>query len=73
MTITANPSVRQVLAQVVQDPEYAKVARKPVVSWPHIGLVALAYGIATAWYLWRFIDLRQSAAAKRQSNGAVTG
>ena len=51
MTITANPSVRQVLAQVVQDPEYAKVARKPVVSWPHIGLVALAYGTfaASTW------------------------
>ncbi|MDQ1514589.1 MAG: hypothetical protein QOE80_419, partial [Actinomycetota bacterium] len=51
MTITANPSVRQVLAQVVQDPEYAKVARKPVVSWPHIGLIALAYGTfgAATW------------------------
>jgi vanillate O-demethylase ferredoxin subunit len=48
MTITANPSVRQVLAQVVQDPQYATVARKPVVSWPHIGLVALAYGTFAA-------------------------
>lgn len=45
MTITANPSVRQVLAKVVQDPEYPVVARKPVLSWPHIGLVALAYGV----------------------------
>jgi ferredoxin-NADP reductase/fatty acid desaturase len=44
MTITANPSVRQVLAQVVQDPRYAGIARKPVISWPHIGLVGLAYG-----------------------------
>src|SRR2546423_1215527 len=51
MTITANPSVRQVLAQVVQDPGYAKVARKPLVSWPHLGLVALAYGtfVAATW------------------------
>ena len=45
MTITANPSVRQVLATVVQDPEYTAVAQKPVVSWPHIGLVATAYGV----------------------------
>jgi ferredoxin-NADP reductase/fatty acid desaturase len=45
MTITANPSVRQVLAQVVRDPAYPSVTRKPVLSWPHIGLVALAYGI----------------------------
>lgn len=51
MTITANPSVRQVLATVVQDPEYPAVAKKPVLSWPHIGLVALAYGvfIAATW------------------------
>jgi ferredoxin-NADP reductase/fatty acid desaturase len=51
MTITANPSVRQVLAKVVQDPEYPVVARKPVLSWPHIGLVTLAYGvfIAASW------------------------
>lgn len=48
MTITANPSVRQVLAQVVQDPEYPEVARKLVVSWPHVGLVALAYGAFAA-------------------------
>lgn len=34
MTITANPSVRQVLATVVQDPEYPAVAAKPVLSWP---------------------------------------
>ena len=47
MTITANPSVRQVLAKVVQDPEYPVVAQKPVVSWPHIGLVAVAYGVFT--------------------------
>ena len=48
MTITANPSVRQVLAQVVRDPGYPSVTRKPVLSWPHIGLVALAYGVFTA-------------------------
>jgi len=54
MTITANPSVRQVLATVVQDPEYPAVAERPLVSWPHIGLVATAYGVfagATAAYL----------------------
>jgi vanillate O-demethylase ferredoxin subunit len=45
MTITANPSVRQVLAQVVQDPRYVALARKPVVSWPHFGLVGAAYSI----------------------------
>jgi vanillate O-demethylase ferredoxin subunit len=51
MTITANPSVRQVLAQVVQDPRYREVAHKPAISWPHIGLVALAYGTfaASTW------------------------
>jgi vanillate O-demethylase ferredoxin subunit len=51
MTITANPSVRQVLAQAVQDPRYAAVARKPVLSWPHLGLVGLAYGVfgLTTW------------------------
>lgn len=48
MTITANPSVRQVLAQVVRDPRYPSVTRKPVLSWPHIGLVAMAYGVFTA-------------------------
>jgi vanillate O-demethylase ferredoxin subunit len=54
VTITANPSVRQVLAKVVQDPEYRVVAERPVLSWPHIGLVALAYGVfigATWGYL----------------------
>lgn len=51
MTITANPSVRQVLAKVVQDPGYPAVAQKPVLSWPHIGLVAMAYGVfaASTW------------------------
>jgi ferredoxin-NADP reductase/fatty acid desaturase len=48
MTITANPSVRQVLASVVQDREYPAIAGRPVLSWPHIGLVALAYGVFAA-------------------------
>src|SRR4051812_40487875 len=48
MTITANPSVRQVLAKVTQDPEYRVVARKPVLSGPHIGLVAVPYGVFAA-------------------------
>src|ERR1044072_2753027 len=44
MTITANPSVRQVLAKVVQDPEYRVVAKKPVFFGAHIGLAAGASG-----------------------------
>jgi len=54
MTITANPSVRQVLAQVVQDPGYAAVNRKPLFSWAHLGLVGLAWGTfatSTSLYL----------------------
>jgi len=47
MTITANPSVRQVLAQAVQDKRYAAIARKPWWSWPHWVLVGLAYGSFT--------------------------
>ena len=51
MTITNNPSVRQVLAMVVQDPEYPALARRPVLSLPHIGLVVMAYGvfIGSSW------------------------
>jgi vanillate O-demethylase ferredoxin subunit len=54
MTITANPSVRQVLAQVTRDPRYPQVARKPLLSWPHIAVVVGAYsafGLATWGYL----------------------
>lgn len=54
MTITANPSVRQVLAKAVQDPRYAAIAHKPVWSLPHIGLTAFAWGLfaaATTAYL----------------------
>lgn len=54
MTITANPSVRQVLARAVQDPRYAVIAHKPLLSWPHLGLTGLAWGIfvgATVGYL----------------------
>ena len=45
VTITDNPSVRQVLAAVVADPQYPALARRPVWSWPHIGLVVMAYGV----------------------------
>ena len=45
MTITNSPSVRQVLAAVVADPGYPAIARKPLLSWPHIGLVVMAYGV----------------------------
>src|SRR4051794_34414565 len=54
MTITANPSVRQVLTQITRDPRYPAVARKPVLSWPHIGLVLgcyTAFGLAAWGYL----------------------
>ncbi|HEY3605795.1 MAG TPA: fatty acid desaturase [Sporichthyaceae bacterium] len=54
MTITANPSVRQVLTQITRDPRYPAVARKPVLSWPHIGLVIgcyTAFGLASWGYL----------------------
>jgi vanillate O-demethylase ferredoxin subunit len=70
VTITANPSVRQVLGKVVQDPRYAAIAHKPVWSWPHIGLTALAWGTfiaATTAYvagplpLWAAILLNQFA------------
>ncbi|MGQ0845009.1 MAG: fatty acid desaturase [Sporichthyaceae bacterium] len=54
MTITANPSVRQVLAKAVQDPRYAAIAQLPVWSVPHIGLTAFAWALfvgSTAAYL----------------------
>ena len=60
MTITANPSVRQVLASVVQDREYPAIAERPVLSWPHLGLVGVAYGVfaaSTAAYLTGTIPL----------------
>jgi len=38
MTITANPSVRQVLAQVVRDPDYETIAHKPTWQAPHVAL-----------------------------------
>ncbi len=51
MTITNNASVRQVLAMVVADPQYPGLARRPVLSWPHLGLVVLAYSvfITSSW------------------------
>lgn len=45
MTITANPSVRQVLGKIVTDPRYPELARKRLVPWPHIAVVAVAYGV----------------------------
>ncbi|MGQ0632462.1 MAG: fatty acid desaturase, partial [Sporichthyaceae bacterium] len=45
MTITANPSVRQVLAQVVHDPDYAAIAHRPVLSWPHVGLTVGSWAL----------------------------
>ncbi len=45
MTITANPSVRQVLGKIVTDPAYRALARKRLIPWPHIAVVALAYGV----------------------------
>jgi ferredoxin-NADP reductase/fatty acid desaturase len=45
MTITANPSVRQVLTTVAVDPRYPGIARKRLISWPHLVVVAVAYGV----------------------------
>jgi vanillate O-demethylase ferredoxin subunit len=70
MTITANPSVRQVLAQITRDPRYPEVARKPVISWPHVGLVIgcyTAFGLASVGYLtdtipfWLMLLINQAA------------
>ncbi|MGQ0467092.1 MAG: fatty acid desaturase [Sporichthyaceae bacterium] len=70
MTITANPSVRQVLSRVVEDPRYPAIARVPLISWPHIGLVVLAYSVfvASTWSylaggipLWAMLLLSQFA------------
>ena len=55
MTITANPSVRQVLSRVVQDPRYPAIAHKPLFSWPHIGLVVLCYSLFTA-ATWSYLE-----------------
>lgn len=45
MTITANPSVRQVLAQVVRDPDYADIAHKPTWQFPHLALTAGSWAL----------------------------
>jgi vanillate O-demethylase ferredoxin subunit len=45
MTITANPSVRQVLTTVAVDPRYPGITRKRLISWPHLAVVAVAYGV----------------------------
>jgi vanillate O-demethylase ferredoxin subunit len=55
MTITANPSVRQVLSRVVQDPRYPAIARKPLFSAPHIALTALCYA-TFAGATWAYLD-----------------
>ena len=54
MTITANPSVRQVLAAVVQDPEYPAVAEKPVVeSGRVLPVAALIPALFAGLFTWR--------------------
>jgi len=45
MTITANPSVRQVLAQVVRDPDYEAIAHRPTWQWPHLALTAGSWAL----------------------------
>ena len=45
MTVTANPAVREVLNQVVNDPAYRDVAKVPLLSAPQLVLAALALGI----------------------------
>ncbi len=55
MTITANPSVRQVLSRVVQDPRYPAIARKPLLSAAHIGLTAICYA-TFAGATWAYLD-----------------
>jgi ferredoxin-NADP reductase/fatty acid desaturase len=41
--ISSNLKVREVIHQVVHDPEYRKVAHVPVFSFPQIGLIVIAY------------------------------
>lgn len=51
MTITTNPSVRQVMTKLVSDPAYPEIARKRLIPWPHLAVMAVAYGvfIASTW------------------------
>lgn len=43
MSVTRNPAVREILNQVVSDPDYADVAHVPVLAWQQLALIALAY------------------------------
>jgi ferredoxin-NADP reductase/fatty acid desaturase len=44
MSITHNPAIREVLSQLVGDPDYEKVAHVPVIAWQQIALIVAAYG-----------------------------
>jgi len=45
MSITTNNlKVREVINQVVNDPEYQAVSHVPIFSWPQIALILIAYG-----------------------------
>ncbi|MEL7425533.1 MAG: fatty acid desaturase [Bacteroidota bacterium] len=44
MSVTNNLKVREVINQVVNDPEYKRVAAVPLFSGHQLGLIALAYG-----------------------------
>ena len=54
MTMTRNPSAREVLNQIVMDPRYAEVMRVPVFSAPQIllavGSLAL-FGLSSWGYM----------------------
>jgi len=44
MAVTRNPAVREVLSQVVSDPDYGHVSHVPLFAWQQIMLIVLAYG-----------------------------
>ncbi len=41
--VNSNLKVREVINQVVNDPEYRKVSYVPVISWPQVGLLFLTF------------------------------
>ena len=48
MAISANATCREVLSQIVHDPDYRKIAALPMVSWEQVAVVAFAYGAFAA-------------------------
>lgn len=58
MTMTRNPAVREVLNQIITDPDYGTVSRIPVVSVHQVGMIILCwsaafisiYGYSMGWF-----------------------